>query len=202
MQINSLNKSNILSYSSLRNKTNDCQNVSKTFEENIVSSQKSTYVKNSNSNSNCTTYNQSGFSVKQSERSYPINSSVIDKGTASHTTVYVNRNSYDKILSATTYGDPKWEEMGCDGEKRWVVVNGQRFECPLSEDEKELRKKLQQSIIDILDEYDKKKSKAKDNGSFKPKGNIEALKGNETVMNLLGRIFNESSVDGILNKLS
>ena len=92
--------------------------------------------------------------------------------------------------------------MGCDGEKRWVVVNGQRFECPLSKEEKELRKRFQQSIIDILDESDKKRNIGKSNGSFKPRGNIQALKNNEEVMDLLGRIFNANIFDEIFNKLS
>lgn len=201
MQINSLNKSNTINYSNFRNKTNSSTNVSKTFEEIKVPDQKSTYSKSDNSNSGYITYNKNGLSVSQASQSYPIKSA-IDKGTAAHTTVYVNRNSYDKILNATTFGEPKWEEMGCDGEKRWVVVNGQRFECPLSKEEKELRKRLQQSIIDILDESDKKRSKGKDNGPFKPKGNIEALKSNEKVMDLLGRIFNANTFDEILNKLS
>lgn len=201
MQINNLNKSNTINYSNFRKKTNSCANIDKIFEEIKVQEPKNTYSKNDNSNNSYITYSKNGLSVNQAGQSYPIKS-YFDKGTAAHTIVYVNRNSYDKILNATTFGEPQWEEMGCDGEKRWVVVNGQRFECPLSKEEKELRKRFQQSIIDILDESDKKKNSGKSNGSFKPRGNIEALKNNEEVMDLLGRIFNANTFDEIFNKLS
>ncbi|MFV0517445.1 MAG: hypothetical protein ACK5MV_08610 [Aminipila sp.] len=126
----------------------------------------------------------------------------IDKGTAKGTTVSINRNAYDKILSATTYGEPKWEEMGIDNEKRWVVINGQRFECELSPEEKAQRNKAQKTLIDYLFEKDEKKEKLKINGDNKPKGNIEALTNNGEVMNLLGRVFNTSDTDSILSKLA
>ena len=140
--------------------------------------------------------------------SYPINSSptksisILDKGTAANTTVYVNRSAYDKILHATTFGEMKWEEMGVDGDKRWVVINGQRFECEHSPEEKELRKKMQKSLLDYLEEnYENRKSKAKCNGADKPRGNIEALKSNKEVMALLQDIFKQSSPDGVLSQL-
>lgn len=46
--------------------------------------------------------------------------------------------------------------MGVDGEKRWVVVNGQRFKCPLSEEEKAAKKRAQLTLLDYID-YRKKK---------------------------------------------
>lgn len=201
MQINSLNKSNTITYSNFRNKPISTSNVSKVSEENKIAEQKNLSLKNTTPNSDFTTYNKNGFSVNQSRQAKSVKTS-FDKGTAAHTTVYVNSNAYNKILHATTFGQPQWEEMGCDGEKRWVVVNGQRFECPLTKEEKELRKKFEQNLVDILDESDKQKNKGKDNGAFKPRGNIEALKNNEEVMDLLGRIFNADTFDEILNKLS
>ncbi len=49
--------------------------------------------------------------------------------------------------------------MGIDGEKRWGVVNGQRFECPLSEEEKEAFKGASLTLMDVLEEYEKAKEK-------------------------------------------
>lgn len=83
----------------------------------------------------------------------------LDKGTAANTTLYVNRSTFNQIASYTTNNpDCKWDELGVDGEKRWVVVNGQRFECPLSKEEKEARKRLEEcNLIAILAKADKEK---------------------------------------------
>lgn len=126
---------------------------------------------------------------------------VADKGTAAHTTVYVSQSAFDKILDATTYKDrqPDWEEIGCDGSKKWVVINGQRFECPLSQAEKDKKKSLEDDLLDILKEHDKnrKPDKFKD-----PRGNIEALRGNEKVVQLLHRIFGTNSFDDLLTAIT
>lgn len=127
---------------------------------------------------------------------------MIDKGTASNTTVFINRSAYDQILNATTFGDKKWEEMGVDDNKRWVVINGQRFECEHTPEEKALRKRLQKTLVDYLIEADQKKADKKDNGKDKPKGNIEALTNNKEVMGLLGEIFHAGTADEILKKIS
>lgn len=127
---------------------------------------------------------------------------MIDKGTASNTTVFINRSAYDQILNATTFGDKKWEEMGVDDNKRWVVINGQRFECEHTPEEKALRKRLQKTLVDYLIEADQKKVDKKYNGKDKPKGNIEALTNNKEVMGLLGEIFHAGTADEILKKIS
>lgn len=129
---------------------------------------------------------------------------LVDKGTAAHTTVQVSRSAFDKIMNATTYGETKWEECGNDGNKRWVVVNGQRFEVPLSAAEKAKMKNAQKTILDyILESKEKIKAenKVKNNGVNKPSGNIEALKNNKEVVELLGTIFNASTFEGILKNL-
>lgn len=127
-----------------------------------------------------------------------------DKGTAAHTTVYVDRNAYDKIVNATTYKDrqPDWEEIGCDGEKRWVVINGQRFECPLSQAEKNQRKRMQGSYDDLLDALIKNSHKHNVDKNHDFRGNIESLKSNEKVVQLLHGIFGTSSFDDLLMQLS
>lgn len=83
----------------------------------------------------------------------------MDKGTAAHTTLIVDLSTYTKILDYSTNNpDCQWEEMGVDNEKRWVVINGQRFESPLSEKEKEAIKRAQSSsLMDALEEYEKRK---------------------------------------------
>lgn len=155
-------------------------------------------LNNSVENYNCNKKNMSFNQVNKLRSS----SFAIDKGTASHTTVFINRSAYDKILSETTFGEKKWEEMGVDDEKRWVVINGQRFECEHSPEEKALRKRLQKTVVDYFIEADEKKAEKKDNGKDKPKGNVEALTNNKEVMNLLMRIFKIGTVDGVLKKIS
>ena len=77
----------------------------------------------------------------------------LDKGTAAHTTIQVDRSTFDKIANYTTYsGEVSWEELGKDGNKRWIVVNGQRFECELSEEEKAMIKNTQKTLIDYIEE--------------------------------------------------
>ncbi|MBF8984867.1 hypothetical protein IZY60_15100 [Lutibacter sp. B2] len=149
-------------------------------------------------------YDKKGLYTVSNSQVLPIGSS-FDKGTASQTTVYVNRSAYDQILSSTTFGEMKWDEMGVDDEKRWVVVNGQRFECEHSPEEKAMRKRAQMTLMDyILEEDEKKKeeNKGKDNGLGKPRGNIEALSSNVEVMKLLSEIFKTNTPEVILSKLS
>lgn len=150
-------------------------------------------------------YNKKGMTQAIASRSTsPI--SDFDKGTAATTTVFVSRQVYDQIAYATTYGDVKWQEMGVDDNKRWIVINGQRFETEHSPEEKALRKKLANtSLVNLLNQSDRDKKdtkKGQDNGPGMPRGNIEALKSNREVMSLLGRIFNASSDEAILSHLS
>ncbi|APH17208.1 hypothetical protein NPD5_3113 [Clostridium sporogenes] len=85
---------------------------------------------------------------------------MLDKGTAANTTVYVNYATFRQIVSYTANNEEcPWSELGIDGEKRWVVVNGQRFECPLSEEEKEAFKRASLTLMDVLEEYEKAKEK-------------------------------------------
>lgn len=112
--------------------------------------------------------------ISKSRKNFPrvngIGGITIDKGTAAHTTLYVDRGSFNRILNhSTNNSECQWEEMGIDDEKRWVVINGQRFECPLSEEEKELRRRLRKGIIEILLEADKEKEKHKSKSKSKSK---------------------------------
>ena len=200
MKINGF--SNSSNYTNFSDKSSGNKNINNKFENVKTNQQKSLFGKSNNLNNSFKTYNQNGFSTTKTSQVYQSGLG-FDKGTASNTTVYVNREAYDKITYASTFGEPKWEEMGCDDEKRWVVINGQRFECPHSKEEKELRKRLRRGIIEVLEEYDNKKKETQGNynGQFKPKGNIESLKNNDVVMNLLGKIYNTHSYDTIFSKL-
>lgn len=132
------------------------------------------------------------------------NSLAVDKGTALATTVYINRNAYDRILNATTFGEIKWEETGVDDEKRWVVVNGQRFECEHSPEEKALRKEMRKNFLDYIDESaEKRKKQDKSNSkeSEQPTGNIKALKSNEKIIGLLQDIFKAGDLDDLFKQL-
>jgi ribosomal protein S18 len=86
----------------------------------------------------------------------------VDKKTAVNTTIYVDKNTYNEILSYTTNNrEYSSEEMGCDGDKRWIVVNGQRFQSELSKEEKEAFKK--RFKYSSLDSFLGKESSSKDN---------------------------------------
>lgn len=101
-------------------------------------------------------------STKNLSRTNTVGGMLIDKGTAAHTTLYVDRGSFNQIMNYTTNNpECQWEELGIDDEKRWIVVNGQRFECPLSEEEKEIRRRLRRGFLEILDEADKEREKQK-----------------------------------------
>lgn len=76
-----------------------------------------------------------------------------DKGTASNTTLHVDNATFQKIGSYSTYHpDTRWSELGVDENKRWVVINGQRFESEKSEEEKAMMKRAQMTLIDHLQE--------------------------------------------------
>lgn len=127
----------------------------------------------------------------------------LDKGTAAETTLYVDYSTYSKILNYTTDNpECQWSEMGMDGEKRWVVVNGQRFECPLSEEEKAAIKRAKHTLLDYVEEHrlQKEKTMPKQKKSeqididftgtsnaniFGIHPKINNLLGNEKVMNML-----------------
>ncbi|GAA0076917.1 hypothetical protein UT300005_12950 [Clostridium sp. CTA-5] len=93
-------------------------------------------------------------------RRQPIMVFGLDKGTASNTTIFVNKGTFNQIANYTTDNpDCQWEEIGCDGVKRWVVVNGQRFECPLSKEERAAYEQASKTIIDYINEEEEKKEK-------------------------------------------
>lgn len=127
----------------------------------------------------------------------------IDKGTAIASTVHINRSTFDEIVSATTYGKTKWEELGVDDDKRWVVVNGQRFEVPHSPEEKAQRERSKRlSLVELLNQNSTEPTRPKTNGLEKPNGNIEALKNNKPVMNFLSSLFNTTSEADLFSILS
>ena len=126
----------------------------------------------------------------------------MDKGTSSHTTLYVDNATFQKIATYTTnHPETQWTELGKDSEKRWIVVNGQRFESPLSEEEKAIMKRGEMTLLDYLQEaedYEEEKSQIEKvtldfatkndltNSSNDPK--INALPQNEEVMEMLKNI--------------
>lgn len=94
---------------------------------------------------------------------YPSGMIPIDKGTAVGTTVNVDRNTILNIMNyaANNPDTSGFEEMGMDDNKRWVVINGQRFETELTPHEKELIKKAKErcGLISLLDASDANKYK-------------------------------------------
>lgn len=136
----------------------------------------------------------------------------LDKGTAADTTLYVDKSTFQQIANYTTDNpECQWSEIGVDGEKRWIVINGQRFESPLSEVEKERIKENKKkssitTLVDFLKEYEDNKAIQENkvneattveidfNGSSpntnKQFGNdkLNNLFGNEKVMDMLNDI--------------
>ncbi|NFN77623.1 hypothetical protein FDC26_12200, partial [Clostridium botulinum] len=108
-------------------------------------------------------------------RSRAIMGPQLDKGTASNTTIYVDKSTFMQIANySTNNSECQWDELGVDGEKRWVVINGQRFECPLSKEEKEAFERASKTMLDYLIEADKEKEEKeekKENIDFKFNGN-------------------------------
>lgn len=136
--------------------------------------------------------------ISTSRKSFPringIGGITIDKGTAAHTTLYVDRGSFEKILNYSTNNpECQWGEMGIDDEKRWVVINGQRFECPLSEEEKEARRRLRKGIIEILTEADKEREKRKSKSKQERLGSVKLSFDKNNKINLNGNTSLQSS---------
>lgn len=159
-------------------------------------------------------------SRKNLSRTNAIGGIILDKGTAANTTLYVDRSSFNQIMNYTTNNPAcKWEELGMDDEKRWIVVNGQRFECPLSKEEKEAIRRAKKGLIEILDEADKEREKHKskserhdsgklsfdENNKIKLNGDvslqsndkIKNLMNNDKVMKILTDIMNMNGGQGI-----
>jgi len=187
MEINSIN--NITHIKNIgSNKTNKNRNIS------LNSTKRDEFIKSDHSNNGFDLYNN-----KISTGGIPF-----DKGTGAQTTVHVSRSAFDKILNETTHGEIKWEECGIDDNKRWVVVNGQRFEVEHSAEEKAMRKNASKTLLDYMMESEERmreQNKGKDNGIGKPRGNIEVLENNKEVMKLLGKIFNSTTSEGVLGAL-
>ncbi|WP_394884431.1 hypothetical protein [Clostridium butyricum] len=159
-------------------------------------------------------------SRKNLSRTNNVGGITIDKGTAAYTTLYVDKGSFNQIMNYTTNNpECQWEELGIDDEKRWIVVNGQRFECPLSEEEKELRRRLRRGIVEILDEAEKEREKQKsklekhgcvklsfdENNKIKFNGDVSSqsnykiknLMNNDKVMSMLTNIMQMNGGQGI-----
>ncbi|MGL6187012.1 MAG: hypothetical protein ACRC1T_16705 [Clostridium chrysemydis] len=133
-----------------------------------------------------------------------------------NSTVYVDTGTILKIMDFSTNNkEYQWSEMGKDTEKRWVVINGQRFESPLSEEEKRLMRNASKTMLDYIKEAEDerlerdRKRGIKTNLSLGEDGklntsdniddpNIKNLMNNEVVCNMLSEMMSK----GILNNIS
>lgn len=141
-------------------------------------------------------------SRKNLSRTSAIGGITLDKGTAANTTLYVDRSSFDQIVNYTTNNpECKWEELGMDDEKRWIVVNGQRFECPLSKEEKEAIRRAKKGLIGMLDEADKEREKQDSVKLNFDKNNKIKLNGDVSVQ-LNDKIINLMNNDNVMNTLT
>lgn len=192
MKLNNLSRLNQLKNRSLIHTNNDHSKNKKKISVDLNKQDK--FIKSDDSKRGVSLYT----------RKSSLNRATFDKGTAVETTVKVNRSAFDRIVNETTYGETKWEELGVDNNKRWVVVNGQRFEVEHSAEEKARRKNVAKTLVDYMNESEEK---MKEQNKFKAKktdklsSNIETLKNNEELMNLLGNIFGLTSSEEILKAL-
>lgn len=85
------------------------------------------------------------------------NTLTLDKGTASSTTLYVDQKTMSNLMSDALLGGGPWEECGKDDDKEWIVINGQRFERPLSPQEKAERRAAQKTLLDYMEEEEAKR---------------------------------------------
>ncbi|MGL5870480.1 hypothetical protein [Clostridium chrysemydis] len=133
-----------------------------------------------------------------------------------NSTVYVDTGTILKIMDFSTNNkEYQWSEMGKDTEKRWVVINGQRFESPLSEEEKRLMRNASKTMLDYIKEAEDerlerdRKRGIKTNLSLGEDGklntsdniddpNIKNLMNNEVVCNMLSEMIGK----GILSNIS
>lgn len=136
--------------------------------------------------------------VNLSKRTRGIGSLSLDKGTAANTTLYVDKNTFNNIVSYSTNNDDcKWDELGVDGEKRWVVINGQRFECPLSKEEKEAYKNASKTILDYIIEAEQKKEEKE--SKEKNKTDINVNSNGEINLSGNSQTFESSKIKNLLN---
>lgn len=140
---------------------------------------------------------------------YPSGMTPIDKGTAKGTTINVDRSTIFSIINYAVNNTETsgFEELGMDDNKRWVVINGQRFESELSPEEKELIRKAKEgnTLLSYIKESDDKKFERKENEKIQMNFNdsnvelpnntkIQNLLGNDKVMSMLSSIFNYNPI--------
>lgn len=120
--------------------------------------------------------------------------SVMDRGTAAETTLHISRGDFDTMVHASTYGEPQWEELGCDEEKRWVVINGQRFEVEHSPEEKALWKRRKMTLLDYMKELDDEREEREKRSEkvVENRKNLPGLEMNEVVSGLLKKLFGDN----------
>lgn len=86
----------------------------------------------------------------------------VDKGTAAETTILLDSASFDRLMHKTTpeNGEALWSEMGGDQDKKWVVINGQRFEYRYTEQEKAAHAAMRgKSLMEYLEEAEQEREK-------------------------------------------
>lgn len=104
----------------------------------------------------------------------------VDSGTAADTTVKIDKGTFNKIMDYSMKNPAyKWDEIGCDGTKKWVVIDGQRFDYSLSKDEKEAFKKRWKTSCAAYNKAETDKDKSKSNTDEKKLVSISLDKDNK-----------------------
>ncbi|WP_315081670.1 hypothetical protein [uncultured Clostridium sp.] len=161
MQVNNNGVNNNKLYTNYNQEINNINNKSKNNDKNIKDNSKDKL-------------DLSKDMRTAASRSRAIMGPQLDKGTASNTTIYVDKSTFMQMMNySANNSECQWDELGVDDEKRWIVINGQRFESPLTKEEKEAIKRISKTILDYIieeDEKEKEKEEKKENIDFKFNG--------------------------------
>lgn len=124
-----------------------------------------------------------------------------DNGTAADTTVKIDKGTFNKIMDYSMKNPAyKWDEIGCDGTKKWVVIEGQRFDYSLSKDEKEAFKKRWKTSCETYNKVQTDKDKSKNNTDEKKLVSISLDKDNKLKADKSEKESNSTKITNLMKK--
>lgn len=125
----------------------------------------------------------------------------VDRGTATDTTVKVDKGTFNQIMDYSLNNkDCKWDEIGCDGSKKWVVIDGQRFDYSLTKEEKEAFQKRWKTCCSIASKTESGKDKNKSNTDHKKLISIAIDKDNNIKIDKDEKEANNPKVINLMKK--
>lgn len=124
-----------------------------------------------------------------------------DIGTAADTTVKIDKGTFNQVMDYSMKNPAnKWDEIGCDGTKKWVVIDGQRFDYSLSKDEKEAFKKRWKTSCEAYNKTETDKDKSKSNTDEKKLVSISLDKDNKLKVDKNEKESNSAKLTNLMKK--